>query len=76
MSRWIILSVTVVALTAVTTFLVQYVPDSVDEPSYPVSTANTGPQPKVEIDQDVSHTFGTMSQQSKGITLLEDHEQG
>jgi len=65
MSRWIILSVTVIALTAVTTFLVQYVPDSVNEPAYPVNVS-TGPQPKVEIDQDVSHTFGTMSQQSKG----------
>jgi hypothetical protein len=64
MSRWIILSVTVVALTAVTTFLVQYVPDSGTEPSYPASTP-TGPQPKVEIDQDVTYSFGTMSQQTK-----------
>jgi len=64
MSRWIILSVTVIALTAVTTFLVLYVPDSVNQPAHPV-IVSTGPQPKLEIDQDVSHTFGTMSQQSK-----------
>jgi len=64
MSRWIILSVTVIALTAVATFLIQYVPDSVEGPGYPVD-ASTGPQPKVLIDQDVSHAFGTMSQQSK-----------
>jgi hypothetical protein len=66
MTRWIILSVAVVALTAFTTFLVQYVPDSGNEPAYPVEVSN-GPQPKVEIDQDVSHTFGNMSQKSKGI---------
>ena len=64
MARWIILSVVVVALTAVTTFLVQYAPDSSDELSYPVA-ATTGPQPKLEIDQDVSHNFGKMSQQTK-----------
>ncbi len=65
MARWIILSVVVVALTAVTTFLVQYAADSSDESSYPVA-ATTGPQPKMEIDQDVSYHFGTMSQQSEG----------
>ncbi len=33
--------------------------------AYPVA-ATTGPQPKVEIDQDVSYRFGTMSQQTEG----------
>jgi hypothetical protein len=64
MSRWIILSVTVVALTAVTTFLVQYVPDTVEGPAHPAS-ATVGLQPMVVIDQDLTHTFGTMSQKSK-----------
>ena len=53
MARWIILSVVVIALTAVATFFVQYPTDSSDELSYPVA-ATTGPQPKMEIDQDVS----------------------
>jgi len=67
MSRWITLSVTVVALTAVATFLVQYVPDSSNEPSYSVeNNVSTGPLPKAEIDQDPSYTFGNMSQKSKG----------
>ncbi len=65
MSRWIFLAVAVIVLTAVATFLTQYVgQDSIETP-HPVASESTGPQPKVEIDQNLVHEFGVMSQQKK-----------
>jgi hypothetical protein len=65
MSRWVILSVVVVGLTATATFLSHYLPDSETALRVPVNTS-TGPQPKLEIDQEPIYTFGKMSQYEAG----------
>jgi len=66
MLRWIVLAVVVVALTAAATFLVQYVPDSGTDPSFPVAENTPGPHSKVEIREPLTHEFGTMSQHDGG----------
>jgi hypothetical protein len=63
MVRWLILAVAVVVLTALATFAVAYLPDS--ETLVPAKT-RTGPQPKVELDQDPIYEFGKMAQHSVG----------
>ena len=65
MVRWVILAVAVVALTALATFAVAFLPDSESGAFVPAKT-RTGPQPKVELDQDPIHQFGKMSQHSTG----------
>jgi hypothetical protein len=66
MLRWIILAVAVVFLTAAATLLVQFLPDSAAGPMVPVArTVPTGPQPKLEIAQDLVYEFGKMSQHSQ-----------
>ncbi len=65
MLRWVILAVVVVLLTMAATLLPQYLPDPEAAPQVAVSVA-TGPQPKLEIDQDLIYDFDKMSQQEKG----------
>ena len=66
MSRWILLAAAVIALTAVTTFLTQFVGQEPIETPHPATdSAVTGPQPKVEIEENLVHEFGVMSQQKK-----------
>jgi hypothetical protein len=64
MLRWVILVVAVVAMTAVATLAVQYMPDPADT-SKIVAATPTGPQPKVVIDEDPTYDFGKMSQHDK-----------
>jgi len=66
MLRWIVLAVVVVALTAAATFVVQYVPDSGADPSFPVAEATAGPHSKVEITDPLTYEFGVMSQHDGG----------
>jgi hypothetical protein len=65
MLRWVILAVAVVGLTAVATFVVQYLPDPEAAPRVPVEAA-TGPRPKLELDQDLIYEFGKMAQHTLG----------
>jgi hypothetical protein len=64
MVRWIVLSVVVVGLTAVATYVVQYIPDSDPEARSAVNTA-TGPQPKVAFEEDLVYDFGKMAQRDE-----------
>ena len=62
MTRWIILIVSVIALTAVATFLTQNVTNSEAGPTPIAVNESKGPQPKVEIVGPLMYNFGTMSQ--------------
>lgn len=66
MLRWVILAVAVVFLTAAATLVPLYLPDPAAAPKAPVNES-TGPQPKVEIDQNPIYEFGKMSQHDKGM---------
>ena len=66
MLRWVILAVAVVFLTAATILVPLYLPDPETRSKAPVSVV-TGPQPQVEIDQEVTYDFGKMSQHDKGM---------
>ncbi len=66
MSRWIIIAVVVVCLTAVATFVIQSGPSTENTETSRAVAERKGPQPKVEIAGEVVHDFGTMSQESKG----------
>ena len=67
MSRWIILGVVVIALSAAATVLTQYAPISETGPSPNLATNEaTGPHPTVEISEKLEYDFGTMPQQVKG----------
>jgi hypothetical protein len=65
MLRWVILAVAVVVLTALSTFVVAYLPDSEARALVPAKT-RTGPQPKVELDEEPVFEFGKMAQHSIG----------
>jgi hypothetical protein len=67
MLRWIILAVVVVVLSAAATFLVQYGPMTDVGPSSNLAVNEiSGPQPKLEIAETLTHEFGAMAQQDKG----------
>jgi hypothetical protein len=66
MLRWAILAVAVVFLTAAATLVPQYLPDPEASSKASVSVP-TGPQPKVELDQEPIYDFGKMSQFDKGM---------
>lgn len=66
MLRWVILAVAVVALAAIATVAVQFVPSSEQGWNLPVASANTGPKPKAEVDKELTYEFGEMPQHSKG----------
>jgi hypothetical protein len=62
MTRWIVLIVSVIVLTAAATFLTQNVSNSESGPTPVVDNVNTGPHPSVEIVGPTLYDFGTMSQ--------------
>jgi hypothetical protein len=62
MTRWIILIVTVIVLTAAATFFTQNVSNSEAGPTPHAVDASAGPQPKVEIVGPLLYDFGMMSQ--------------
>jgi hypothetical protein len=64
MLRWVILSVAVVALTAVATVLINLVPAAKSPAALKVSPKSDS-QAKVEIDGDTVYNFGTMPQRTK-----------
>jgi hypothetical protein len=68
MLRWIILTLAVVVLTAIASFLLLLSPDSTTGLRLPgTSPASTGPLPKLEvIPGQLTHNFGTMLKQSEG----------
>ena len=66
MLRWVILAVAVVCLTAAATLVPFFLPDPAAAPKAPVNET-TGPQPKMEIDQDPIYNFGKMSHFEKGM---------
>jgi hypothetical protein len=66
MLRWVILAVAVVALTALATLVVEYVPSSDSSWNLPVRSNMIGPQPKVVVEGALTHEFGAMSQQRTG----------
>jgi hypothetical protein len=66
MLRWIILSVVVVALAATATVAVQYRSVSSSNEYLPVRSKTEGPTPKVELEGNPTHDFGTMSVQKTG----------
>jgi hypothetical protein len=59
------LVVAVVGLTLVAAVLPQFLPDPETGPKVPASV-RTGPQPRVELDQEPIHDFGRMSQHDQG----------
>jgi len=65
MLRWVILSVVVVGLTAAATLLINLGPATKPLGGLKVSVKD-GPQPKVKVDGDTVHDFGTMAQRTKG----------
>jgi hypothetical protein len=65
MLRWIILGVAVVVLTALATLAVAFLPDPEAGTLVPAKTT-TGPQPKLELDQEPIYQFGKMSQHAQG----------
>jgi hypothetical protein len=66
MLRWIYLSLVVVALAALATFAMQYRSISGNNGYLPVRTKTEGPTPKVELEGNPTHDFGTMSVQKTG----------
>lgn len=66
MFRWVILAVAVVALAALATVAVQFVPSTSEGWNLPVASANTGPAPKAEVDKELTYEFGEMPQQTTG----------
>ena len=65
MLRWIILSVVIVALTAVATLVANFGPSTKSTGAFKVST-NSGPAPKAKVDGDPVYQFGRMSQKTTG----------
>jgi hypothetical protein len=65
MLRWVILAVAVIFLTAAASLVPLFLPDP-EAAKAPV-VEYTGPQPKLEIDQEPIYNFGKMSQQDKGM---------
>src|SRR4051812_30153049 len=65
MTRWILLAVLIVAVTATATVVVQSLPasSSVGRPQFPVAEKQ-GPVPKVVVDGELRYQFGTKAQQS------------
>jgi hypothetical protein len=66
MLRWIYLSLVVVALAALATFALQYRSISGNNGYLPVRARSEGPTPKVELEGNPTHDFGTMSVQKTG----------
>jgi len=66
MLRWVILAVAVVALAAVATVAVQFVPSSEQGWNLPVASEHTGPAPKAEVDKELTYEFGEMPQHATG----------
>jgi hypothetical protein len=62
MTRWIIIIVIVIVLTAVATFFTQNVSNSEVGPTPIAVNESKGPQPKVEIAGPLVYDFGKMSQ--------------
>lgn len=66
MLRWVILVVGVVFLTGAATVLLQYLPDTEDAPKVPVVGPEIkGPQPRIEIEGDLTYDFGKMAKHEK-----------
>ncbi|WP_422927301.1 DUF1573 domain-containing protein [Singulisphaera sp. PoT] len=71
MSRWIILSVLVIAITAGATVMFQMLPASTTNSTgvaFPTATgtpAAKGPQPKAVVEGDPQYNFGTKAQHTK-----------
>jgi hypothetical protein len=66
MKRWIILAVLVVVISTMATIAVQFLPLDSSPPGevqYPAAPASTGPKPRVVVDGDLTHRFGTAPQQ-------------
>lgn len=66
MLRWVILAVAVVALAAVATVAVQFVPSSEQGWNLPVAADHDGPKPKAEVDKELTYEFGEMPQHATG----------
>lgn len=70
MTRWIVLVLAIVGLSAVATVLVNYMPSQGEAdlvPLYPTgSDKPKGPPPEIEIVGNPVHNFGLMTQQDKG----------
>src|SRR3954454_3217490 len=60
MLRWIFLSLVVVALAALATFALQYRSISGNNGLLPVKAKSEGPTPKVELEGNPTHDFGSM----------------
>jgi hypothetical protein len=66
MLRWIILSVVVIALAAMATVAVQFSTSSSPRWDLPARARSNGLQPKVELEGNPTHDFGSMSVQRTG----------
>jgi hypothetical protein len=75
MVRWIILSVVVVALTAIATLVANLAPAGKTDGAFKIS-AKEGPSPKAKLDGDPTHDFGTMSQNTTGTHSWTVHNEG
>jgi hypothetical protein len=67
MLRWVILIVAVVFLTGAATLVFQYLPESEEAPKVPVvaPAAVTGPQPKIQVEGDMTYDFGKMAKRDE-----------
>jgi Protein of unknown function (DUF1573) len=67
MLRWVILVVAVVFLTGAATLVFQYLPESEEAPKVPVVApeAVTGPQPKIQVEGDMTYDFGKMAKRDE-----------
>jgi hypothetical protein len=71
MKRWIILIVSVIALSGIASFLTLNVSNSQPEAIAPAVVERKGPQPKVQIVGAPIYDFGTMSQMKKNSHVWE-----
>lgn len=79
MKRWLILGILVVALTATGTVVLQTLPADTPTPGgveYPAPLVTEGPAPKAVIDGELTHRFGTMSQETTGENLWKITNEG
>jgi hypothetical protein len=75
MMRWLVLSVVVVALTAIATLVANFIPSRSSDGAFRVSTGQ-GAAPRVEVDGSPIHNFGTMSQKTTGKHSWTVHNKG
>ncbi len=76
MTRWIILIVAVIVLTAAATFMAQDATNSEAGPNPLAVNSRKGPQPKLEIGQPLVYDFGSMSRMRKGAHTWEIKNSG